>query len=42
MPTLGEMIIKILSRLDEIEKKVDSLIDSTNINIDLGSRDSTF
>ncbi len=42
MPTLGEMIIKILSRLDEIEKKIDSLVDSTNINIDLSSRDSTF
>ncbi|UYP46769.1 hypothetical protein NEF87_003054 [Candidatus Lokiarchaeum ossiferum] len=42
MPTLGETIIKILKRLDDIEKKIDSLVDSTNISVDLSSRDSAF
>lgn len=39
MPGIGEYVIKILKRLDEIEKKIDRLIDSTEVKVDLGSRD---
>jgi hypothetical protein len=38
MASIGEFIVKILDRLDEIEKKLDSLISSTQINVDLSSR----
>ena len=39
MPSIGEIVIKILNRLDEIEKKIDGLVDSTEIKMDLSSRD---
>ncbi len=38
MPSVGEFIVKILKRLDEIEKKIDGLIDATDIKVDLSSR----
>lgn len=39
MPSVGEYIIKILNRLEEIEKKIDNLVDSVDVKIDLNSRD---
>ena len=38
MPSVGEIIVKILKRLDEIEKKVDILVDSMDVKEDLSSR----
>lgn len=38
MPSIGEIVVKILDRLDEIEKKLDNLLASTEIKVDLTSR----
>ena len=41
MAGIGDYILKILKKLDEIEKKVDSLKDSLDVKIDFSSREST-
>ncbi|UYP46770.1 hypothetical protein NEF87_003055 [Candidatus Lokiarchaeum ossiferum] len=39
MPSIGEFVVKILDRLDQIEKKVDKVLASTEIKVDLTARD---
>lgn len=39
MAGIGDYILKILKKLDEIEKKIDVLNDSMAVNLDFSSRD---
>ena len=41
MAGIGDYILKMLKKLDEIEKKIDSLRDSLDVKVDFSSRDST-
>lgn len=39
MASVGEIVVKILKRLEEIEKKIDRLSESLDVKVDLSSRD---